>query len=562
MAICDTHKIDSNATGLRFAFEECIGELPQGAGVAASGTLTFTGNPQASDTVEVGGQTYLFVASLSVGPEVPYEVLIGVDAEATATNLAAAVNEDVGEGTAYSAGTVANPAVSATVAGAVVTVTARVAGAAGNAIALATDSAGVLLSDTNLSGGEDGTVWYPLEPNSYSDFGASVETLARSFISEGRQRKKGVITSVTASGGFNQDLTQTNAQQLLSAFLFADIRTKNSYLIEGTLGQLSVTKTAGQFARIVGADFAAAGLIPGEWIFVGGDAAAERFDNEANNGFKRVREVTDTYIVIDKSDLPMVAEAAASKTITIYLGRVLKNESARADIVRKSMQFERTLGSLDGLEPPQAEYLIGAVASEMTLNMPMQDKITADFSFIAIDHETRTQEEGLKDGARPDLEEADAFNTSDHVRRIRIGLANEPEEATDDLFGYATDLSISVNNTLTPLNAIGRSVAFEVTAGTFAVSGSVEAYFSDIRAVRAVRNNEDITLDCILVREGAGIVIDMPLTSLGGGQANVVLDQPIMLPLTSEAATGAKIDAGLNHTLLFMFFDVLPSWAE
>src|SRR5690606_2904278 len=227
-------------------------------------------------------------------------------------------------------------------------------------------------------------VWYALEPNSYSDFGAAVETVARSPIVEGRQRKKGVITSVTASGGFNQDLTQTNAQQLLSAFLFADIRTKNSYLIEGTLVQLSVTKTPGNFARIEEADFAAACIIPGEWIFVGGDAAAERLDNEANNGFKRVREVTDTYIVIDKSDLPMVAEAAATKTITIYLGRVLKNESARADIVRKSMQFERTLGSLDGLEPPQAEYLIGAVASEMTLNMPMQDKITADFSVIAI----------------------------------------------------------------------------------------------------------------------------------------------------------------------------------
>lgn len=439
MANCDTYKIDSNATGLRFAFEECIGELPQ--------------------------------------PESEVE-------------------------------------------------------------------------------------WLALEPNSYSDFGATVETMARSFISEGRQRKKGVITSVTASGGFNQDLTQNNAQQLLSAFLFADIREKTTYQIVGATGQLSVTKTAGQFARIEGHDFVAEGLIPGEWIFVGGDAAAERFDSEENNGFKRIREVTDTYIVIDKSDLPMKADAGAAKTITIYMGRVLKNESAREDIVRKTMQFERTLGSLDGSEPPQAEYLIGAVASGMTLNMPMQDKITADFSFIAIDHETRTPGEGLKEGNRPDLEEADAFNTSDHVRRIRIGLANESEEATDDLFGYATDLSISVDNTLSPVNAIGRSVAFDVTAGTFAVSGSIEAYFSDIRAVRAVRNNEDITLDCILVREGAGIVIDMPLTSLGGGQANVVLDQPIMLPLTSEAATGAKIDAGLDHTLLFMFFDELPSWAE
>lgn len=410
----------------------------------------------------------------------------------------------------------------------------------------------------------DNPVWVPLEPNSYADFGASVETVARNPIVEGRQRKKGVVTSVSAAVGFNQDLTQTNAQELLSAFLFADIRTKNEYLIEGDAGDLQIVKNPGEFATLTSGtlDFEDIGIIPGEWIFIGGDLSVERFDNDANNGFKRVRSVNGGTLTFDKSDLPMVEEEAATKTIRIYLGRVLKNEATRALIKRKTLQFERTLGSLDGLEPPQSEYAIGGVASEMTINMPAQDKVTVDFSFLPIDHETRTQSEGLKSGTRPDLPEADAFNTTSHVHRIRMSLAGEPEEAPSELFGFATDLSLSVNNTLSPLTAIGRDVAFDVTAGTFAVSGSVEAYFSDIRAVRAVRNNDDLTLDAILVREGAGIVIDMPLLSLGGGQPDVVLDQPIMLPLTSEAATGAKIDQGLNHTLLFMFFDTLPSWAE
>lgn len=566
MAICDTHKIDSNATGLRFAFEECIGVLPPAtAAIQASGTLTFSGTGTADDTVTIGSRTYTLVASLSSGPTVPDEVLIGLTATATANNLASAIVAGIGAGAVYSTGTAPHADVLAAAEAGVVTVTARVGGVAGNSISLAEDSGDVAVSGAVLAGGAEATGdldWKMLEPNSYADFGAAVETVARTPISEGRQRKKGVTTNVTASAGFNQDLTQNNAQDLLSAFMFAEIRTKNTYLLTGSSGQLAVTKTPGSFARITGMDFLAAGLIPGEWVFVGGDSAANRFGEEENNGFKRVREVTTTYIEIDKSDLPMVADAGTGKTVSIYLGRVLKNESDRALIQRKSIQFERTLGSLDGLEPPQAEYLIGGVASELTLNMPMQDKITADFSFVGIDHETRTQAEGLKPGTRSALSEADAFNTSDHVRRIRIALADFPEEAADDLFGYATELSVTVNNTLTPLNAIGRSVAFDVAAGTFAVGGSVEAYFSDIRAVRAVRNNDDITLDCILVRQGAGIVIDIPLTSLGGGQADVVLDQPIMLSLTSEAATGAKVDAKLDHTLLFMFFDTLPSWAE
>lgn len=407
-------------------------------------------------------------------------------------------------------------------------------------------------------------VWKVLEPNSYADFGATTEQVVREFISEGRQRKKGVTVGVDASAGFNQDLTQTNAQELLSAFMFADIREKTSYMVENVIDGLAVEKVDGQFATLVSADldFTTLGLIPGEWIFIGGDLTAERFDAEGNNGFKRIRSITADTLVIDKSDMPMVAEDGVGKTIILYLGRVLKNEAQRALIKKKTIQLERTLGSLDELDPPQSEYIIGAHASEATFNLAQRDKITVDFSFMAIDHEVRNQVEGLKPGTRPDMPETDAFNTTDHVRRIRMALADGTAEAPEELFGYVSDFSLTINNTLSSLTRIGQDTAFGVTAGTFAVDASVEAFFTSVEAVRAVRENRDVTVDMILVRENAGIVFDMPLTSLSGGQAGLTLNEPIMLPLDSGAASGSKISPDLNHTLLLMFFDVLPNWAE
>ena len=53
-------------------------------------------------------------------------------------------------------------------------------------------------------------IWLPAEPNSYSDFGAQVTTVARNPITAGRSNKKGVVTDLDASAGFVEDITQKN----------------------------------------------------------------------------------------------------------------------------------------------------------------------------------------------------------------------------------------------------------------------------------------------------------------------------------------------------------------
>lgn len=79
--------------------------------------LVFLELPAAATLVGIGGETYKFVAALSVGPAVAYEVLIGATIGASIANLTGAINAaDAGgqaAGTTYGAGTVINPNVTA-----------------------------------------------------------------------------------------------------------------------------------------------------------------------------------------------------------------------------------------------------------------------------------------------------------------------------------------------------------------------------------------------------------------------------------------------------------------
>lgn len=117
----------------------------------ANGTLTSAGSWTNGTTVVVGGVTYTILTSLI---DAANNVLRGANEVATLLNLSRAINGSGGTpGTDYGTATVANPDATAVSDGAhVITVTARKAGIAGNAVLLSA-SADATASGTKLTGG-------------------------------------------------------------------------------------------------------------------------------------------------------------------------------------------------------------------------------------------------------------------------------------------------------------------------------------------------------------------------------------------------------------------------
>jgi hypothetical protein len=475
-------------------------------------------------------------------------------------------------------------------------------------------------------------VWTAVEPNSFSDFGAQISITTREPIASDRQRKKGVVTDLDASGGYGFDLTMENFQLLAPGFFFKAMETNAELAVtdtnttlddyqpasggddyyagdllwakdfddagnnglknvtgtpsatsvpvseelltastqSGTIskvghqfasGDLTVDVATGPLPRLVTAagDMTEMNLVVGQWIYIGGDLAAEKFAIAAtNNGFARIRSIATTYLELDKHENTMLVDAGTGKTIRLFFGRAVRNGS-----LNKTFQFERKLGVPDTGSPAneQATYLTGMKGNEFTINIPQTDKVTMDVSFIGNDEEIYDGPTVLKSGTRPALVSSDAINTSSDVSRIKLALTSNTDENPTAMFAYVTDLTISVNNNLDPNKAIGVLGAFDITPGNFEASASVEAYFTDTASISAVRANSQVTLDAHLVANNKGVSLDMPAFALGDGRPNIEKDQPVKLPLTAEGYDGTVVDASLNHTMLMMFWDYLPTAA-
>jgi len=348
-----------------------------------------------------------------------------------------------------------------------------------------------------------------------------------------------------------------------------------------TADDLDVT-TTGDFATLTTStkDLTQLGIIPGEFIFVGGDtagAAGNQFSNAANNGWKRVRSVAANAMVIDKSDAAMITEASAgSRTLRIYYGRVLKNESDSSLISRRTYHIERSLGAPDTGAPSelQGDYVTGATPNTFSMNHATEDKITADLGFVGMGYTTLAAAAAPNlysavaaagSGGAPPIVEEDPYNTASNYSRINLSVVSSSSEAPTPLFVNVETMTLAINNNVNANKALGILGSAGNSIGLFQVTASMSVYFEEVAAIAAIEQNSDCTLDYVLVKGETGAkhgqAWDLPLISLGDGAPELALDTLIKLPLSSEAASGAKIQSGYNHTAMVCFFDALPEAA-
>lgn len=593
------NKVDSNSTGLRFAEEQRIGVLPDtgviwwpaepnsyndfGGQITKTARRPINANRQlrkgvTTDLDASGGyntdltQTNLqdllqgfFFASLrrkgeSAFSSVPVVAVDGSGKTITLSNLQATAAAVGTAGTGYVAGEVLGIDGTGATSTTATTLTVVTVGGSGEITSLAVNEPGRYSVDPDdltgnaLTGGSGSGAEADLTYTPVVGYVEGMLVFANGFDDAANNGLKTVNTVDGTGVTLTVDETMvtdaspdTGADLVIAGFI-------------GGVGEFDISSAGSLPTLTNGAtNLTTLGLIPGEWIFIGGDSAGTNFTTAGvNRGFARIKSVETGVITLDKTQNTFVTEADTTQTVQIFFGRVLKNENDPTLIRRRTYCLERTLGAPDDESTDlQAEYLDGSVPNEITFNFGTSDKITADLGFVSTDHQL-AEAGNLRSGARPDIEDADAYNTSTNFSRLKLAILESANANPNALFGYLEEFSIVIGNGITPNKAISVLGAFDASAGAFSVGGSMTAYFSTVTAVAAVRNNADVTLDFALVENNAGVVVDIPLIALDNGRLDVAQDEPIKLPLGIPAAE----DRVFHHTLLMTFFDYLPSVAE
>ncbi|MDI9847372.1 phage tail tube protein [Rhodoblastus sp. 17X3] len=480
-------------------------------------------------------------------------------------------------------------------------------------------------NSTQLSGaaevlGSPGTlpgtpVWYVLQPNNYSDFGAKIKTAPRMPITQGRQRLKGPLVDLDAAGSFEVDFSQNAFIPFMPGLFFAAWRNKcvnvpsavsstvytvasatgavtNSLVVgtgfgvagnnglklvtavtgttiacsglavetppstallsvcgvQGVSGDLQIN-AAGSLPQITSTtlDFTTLGLLPGEWIYIGGDSAPMQFANAANNGWARVSAIAAHALTLDRwpgimASTVMATDTGSSKTVQIFFGNVIRNEPTAALITKQSYALERQIASGD------YETLTGMFISGADIKISAGQKITFNLQWAG---KTRTTSASAASGTRVPLVVESAFNATSNASLVQM-VRNDTNAP---IFAYITDTTLSVKNNLTPVKAVGVLGSIDQTAGFFEAGAQTTAYYTTEAALTAIINNVDFSTSFGMAAKNAGWIFDLPTAVGSDATIKVELNKPITLPL--------KLDSAENptylHSMLAVQFPYLPT---
>ena len=281
-------------------------------------------------------------------------------------------------------------------------------------------------------------------------------------------------------------------------------------------------------------------------------------------GYARVVSVSADTIVFDKvvgtPAIPRLRQTSmmAPAKVDILFGEYITDVDNDHDLyVERSFQFEAAypgLGPGEGNTPAERaadllryEYGRGMYAGTLALNLPLQDKATMTMNFSGTDVLSSETARGV---ARARLGGADAalrptrrtaYNTVTDLARLRVTGMDEEGLTTD-----FKSLVINIDNNVSPEAVLGVLGAKFVNFGSFDVNVEAQVVFTSPAVISAILDNDTVGMDAIIKNDNGVIIIDLPSSTLGGGNRSFPLNESVLVDFTGEPFEDAALGTSLG----------------
>jgi len=291
---------------------------------------------------------------------------------------------------------------------------------------------------------------------------------------------------------------------------------------EGASGDIAASSTGLSATAL---DFTTLGLVPGQWIRIGGASSGQRFATAALNDFVRVTAIAAGALTLDHRPSGWTTDAGTGKTLRVFAGDLLRNGATRRGVTLEK-------GFMD-LSP--AEYLAyrGMVVSQMSLSVGAKEVVTGSFSFMGLSHEAGTTSLGTPSSSGS----AGVMTASANVGRISEGgiAAGAPN--------FVKSVSIDLQNNLREIDAVGTLGLVDVGTGKLGVTGRMATYFGSAALYQKYLGGTETSLVLRLQKDGQALVLTLPRIKFEKGSVTAQGEnQDVMAELDFRALRDPALD--------------------
>lgn len=321
---------------------------------------------------------------------------------------------------------------------------------------------------------------------------------------------------------------------------------------DGTEKQATLNSTG------IGTALQALGLTAGELVHIGsiasaGGAIQNAFENSAANdmfGYARAISFTADTVIFDQvvTALQFDDLTDPATPVDILFGEFVRNVSVDdPDYLERSFQFEGEWPNLGQAGGDEYEYALGNFCNTMAINLPLTDKATITFGFTGTDTEPPVASASRKTGAanaqRPT--QVAGFSTATDIARLRITDVDEDGILTD-----FNNITLTINNNVTPEKVLGTLGARFINAGDFDVSMTSTLIFTDSGPISAIRNNLTQRMSFIIKGDDGVIGVDIPSMTLSDGGRDFPRNESIRINLTGNAFEDATLNTSIGVSII------------